>query len=322
MNVLYIGKYPPIEGGTATAAYWRIKELRQRGIFFEVLTCLPINKDYVIKGFSDEENLHIVREKLPWHIPYSQLYAEQLISLSIKLFELKSFDAVEGCYLFPYGFAAYIVSKLFNRPLILRHAGSDLYRLAKGSALTAVLTKMLDAASVLVTYKECLKTWSDFDVEPKLQVTSRYTPNPVIFKSEGEHTQTTFLGKITEKWNRRQFDYYYNFLMQNNYCGIIRVYSNRYTVEEFSRYFQSKGYSVIGNSFVTPDKVPQILQDTKYLLISEIPNSIEESSNCFVEAISAGCVPVCADKRLKLHINLDFRNYINEQLNIYEGIIK
>ena len=307
MNVLYIGKYPPIEGGTATAAYWRIKELRQRGIFFEVLTCLPINKDYVIKGFSDEENLHIVREKLPWHIPYSQLYAEQLISLSIKLFELKSFDAVEGCYLFPYGFSAYIVSNLFNRPLILRHAGSDLYRLA---------------TSVLVTYKECLKTWSDFDVEPKLQVTSRYTPNPVIFKSEGEHTQTTFLGKITEKWNRRQFDYYYNFLMQNNYCGIIRVYSNRYTVEEFSRYFQSKGYSVIGNSFVTPDKVPQILQDTKYLLISEIPNSIEESSNCFVEAISAGCVPVCADKRLKLHINLDFRNYINEQLNIYEGIIK
>ena len=145
MNVLYIGKYPPMEGGTATAAYWRIKELRQRGISFEVLTCLPMSKDYVIEDFTDEENLHIVKEKLPWHIPYSQLYAEQLISSSIKLFELKNFDVIEGCYLFPYGFAAYVVSELFNRPLILRHAGSDLCRLVKGSSLSSLLTKMLNA---------------------------------------------------------------------------------------------------------------------------------------------------------------------------------
>ena len=154
----------------------------------------------------------------------------------------------------------------------------------------------------------------------KLQVTLRYTPNPAIFQSEGKHIETTFLGKITEKWNRRQFDYYYDFLMEHMYCGAIKVYSNSYTVEEFLRYFQSKGYDVIGNSFVSPDRVPRILQDTKYLLVSETPNGVQESSNCFAEAISAGCVPVCADKNVKSAVNLDFESYISEQLNIYKGV--
>lgn len=318
MNVLYIGKYPPMEGGTSAAAYWRIKELRRRGISFEVLTCISTTDDYTIEQFDGEDQLHLIKDKVPWHIPYSQLYSERLISAAIELLEHRPFDAIEGCYLFPYGFAAYVAAELFHLPLILRHAGSDLYRLSKGSNFKSLLSRMSNAAYILVTYEECIDNWIKLGASSNLYVASRYVPNPAVFKAEGNHTETVFLGKVTERWERRQFDYYYAFLVKHDYHGKIQIYSNEYTIDEFARYFQARGYEVVGHPFVMPNKVPQILQDTKYLLISTAPDGIPESSNCIREALSAGCVPVyIGTVDAKLNAKPDYEGYIREQLRIY-----
>ena len=112
MNLLYIGKYPPLEGGTSVAAYWRIKEYENFGIHTEIITacrknefCLPLKKT--------DNAVTVIESKMDWHIPYTQLFSERLVSAALKISENFNPDLIEGNYFFPYGYAAYKLTALF-----------------------------------------------------------------------------------------------------------------------------------------------------------------------------------------------------------------
>lgn len=321
VNVLFIGKYPPIQGGTSTAAYWRHKELKSKGVRFEVVTCIPADSDYFISSDTQFENVHVLCDKIPWHIPYSQLFSEQLISKALEIAKQKNIDVIESNYLFPYGFAAYVLSMLLNKPLILRHAGSDLYRVANDKSFSTLLQKMASHAKMVVTNRESEDKWKSICGNSNIVVSSRYVPNPSIFKMDGEHSQVTFLGKITEKWDRAQLEYFYNYLCEHNYIGKISVYSNDYTIEVFDEFFTYRGYKIEGHPFVMPDEIPNVLSDTKYLLVSRIPSGIPEESNVYLEGLSAGCIPVCVDNKKLSSLDMDFNEYINTQYEIYKEAI-
>lgn len=318
VNVLFIGKYPPIQGGTATAAYWRQKELRCKGVNFEIITCIPADNDFFISSDMESENIHLICDKTPWHIPYSQLFSERLISKALEIAENQKFDVVEGNYLFPYGFAAYVVSKIINKPLILRHAGSDLYRVANKKMFLSLLKEMASHAKIIVTNRESENKWKTIYGDSNTVVSSRYVPNPNVFQKDGKHNQVAFVGKVTEKWDRSQLEYYYNYLCKRNYIGKIRVYSNDSTIEIFDEFFSSRRYEIEGYQFVMPEEIPGILRDIKYLLVSKIPSGIPEESNIYLEGISAGCILVCVDNKDFVQPDMDFMNYINTQYEIYK----
>ncbi len=321
MNILYIGKYPPVEGGTSSASYWRIEALRKYSILFDVITCISKDSDYYIPEYTAPENVHVIQEKISWHIPYSQLYSERLISKSLEMSERKNYDAVEGCYFFPYGFSAYVVSEILHKPLILRHAGSDLYRLAGKCNLDSLLVKMLQRASKVVTYRNCIDKLRQYRDDSELYISDRYVPDPIFSSVNGSHIYAAFLGKISDKWNRAQLDYYLEFLLGNNYHGCINVYSNEYTVSVFKKFFDEKGFPVRGKNFVRPSKVPEILSETKYLLVSDIPEGIPEESNIFAEGLAAGCIAVTRSGRRNIMcFSRDFHSYIRNQAEIYMKI--
>lgn len=317
-RVLFIGKYPPIQGGTSAAAYWRIKELINNGIDFEIVTS-AVDNDYTTP-YLKNDNINFINNKTPWHIPYSQLYSERLVSKGLEIAKIKEIDIVESNYLFPYGFAAYVISKIIHKPLILRHAGSDLYRVSNDFALRMVLKEMTSHAKIIVTNEESKNKWKDIYENVKLVVTPRYIPNPNYFYDTGENQGTAFLGKVTDKWNRQQLDYYYNSLKKLNYRGNINIYSNEKTEIIFKEYFKKRGYLVIGNRFVYPGEVPKILQKTKYLLISEIPIGIPEKSNIYLEGLFSGCIPICKSNHTT-KLELDYDEYIKTQKMIYEEFI-
>ena len=83
----------------------------------------------------NDKNYYLIENKIPWHIPYSQLYAERLISKALELCSSTKFDYIEGNYLYPYSFAAFVVSKLLDIPLVIHHAGSDVFRVGNHSSL-------------------------------------------------------------------------------------------------------------------------------------------------------------------------------------------
>lgn len=320
MNILFIGKYPPIEGGTASAAYWRHNGLKKYDIEFEVVTCISNESEYLIPNNGMNEKVHVITERIPWHIPYSQLYAEQLISKALVVATNREFDAVEGSYLFPFGFAAYVVAKILKKPLILRHAGSDLHRIISTHQLDEILRKMTDEASVIVTYKDCEKTWKELNPNAKLFLSERYVPNPSAFYSGGNSQNAVFLGKITEKWDRKQFDYYLSKLKEYGYDGAISVYSNEYTICAFIDYFKKCGFEILQHSFVLPQDVPDILRNAKYVLLSEIPSGIPEESNLFSEAMMCGCKVICSNEHYMPQMG--YHEYIKQQLKVYEEAVR
>ena len=322
MKVLYIGKYPPIEGGTASAAYWRIEALEKQGISFQIVTCITDGSEFLIDSLVHAKNIHVLHKKVQWHIPYSQLYAEQLISKSLELATVEHFDLIEGCYLFPYGFAAYIVAGILKKPFFLRHAGSDLHRLVETGTLDTLTRIMAEKAALIVTYPDCIKRWHSIGVSSNLHLSSRYTPNPIYFTDNGRHTKAVFLGKITEKWDRSQLKYYYQYLKNSGYRDSIHVYSNPATVNNFSAYFKEKKYEVVGHPFVMPGHVPSILRDTKYLLLSAIPQGIPEESNLFKEGLMSGCTPVCIKKISCSSDRMDYKVYLQSQLDIYQEAVR
>ena len=322
VKVLFIGKYPPIEGGTATAAYWRNKELQKYNFIFEVVTSIPEDNEYKIEYSETDKHVHLLCEKTPWHIPYSQLFSEKLISKALEVANINKIDVVEGNYLFPYGFAAYVVSKVINRPLILRHAGSDLYRISTNSMFVTLLKEMASQAKIVVTNDESKEMWKNMCEKARIVISSRYVPDPKYFCIAGKHEDVVFMSKVTEKWDKFQLKYYYDFLRRNNYVGNIKVFSNQYSIKVFREFFNSKGYEILENSFVMPDMVPHILSNTKYLLLSQIPFGINEESNIYKEGIVAGCIPVCMENIVHSKLDFDYFSYIKMQRVIYEEAIR
>lgn len=319
MNVLFIGKYPPIEGGTSSTAYWRHDELKKYNINFEVITCILNDSEYFIRQCYKKKYINIISEKIPWHIPYSQLYSEQLISMALKIASEKRFDAVEGAYLFPYGFAAFVVAKILDKPLILRHSGSDLYRVISTGQFDDLLREMTSSAKVIVTYKDCEEKWKKINKDANLYFTERYIPNPLYFYTSLNRSNAIFIGKITEKWNRNQLEYFFLELKKRKYMGDIFVYSNSYTIDVFKEYFEKRDFIVKAKSFIMPEEVPGILRNAKYILLSETPSGIIEESNLYSEAIMCGCDVICINKHSMPRVSYD--EYIKAQVKIYKEII-
>ena len=144
MQICLIGKYPPIQGGVSARNFWITRWLAGHGHNVDVVS----NADEVEAGY----RIRLLQGDSDWlapryergavrvwatephgprarHIPDHNPFVTKLASLAITAIETSSADVVLGVYLEPYALAAYIAATLTNRPLVLRHAGSDVGRL-------------------------------------------------------------------------------------------------------------------------------------------------------------------------------------------------
>lgn len=319
MNLLFIGKYPPLEGGTSTAAYWRINALKKHGINFHVITACPYNCEYVLPVVT-QENVTIISNKIPWHIPYSQLLSERLISSALEQMNNNHYDAIEGCYLYPYSYAAYIISLLTGKPLLIRHAGSDLKRLSHYNELSFLTQKIFSHATAIVSYTDLKKYWKEAGLSNKIIYSPRYVPNPDFFYCSQKNNNAAFFGKITPKWNNSQLDFYYDSLNQINFNGKICIYSIGIGANQMKEFFIHKGYEVEIFGYVSPIEASKIMSTTKIVLVASQPEDICERSNTFLEAIKCGCTVLAKDSDIYSIEEYNYEKYLEEQIQIYREI--
>ena len=323
MNLLYIGKYPPLEGGVGAAAFWRIKELRARGYNIDILTAKNKSEIYVSEFNTDDQKYHLIQSKSCWHIPYSPLLLERMVSYGLKLVSNNKFDCIEGNYIFPFGIAAWMLSKITGIPFVLRHAGSDIWRVYNPE-LEDIFKQIIKDTTRIITYEESLPFWNALNTpKGKLFISKHYAPSKEFWNAGClKQEKAVFFHKLTPKWNWAQLDFFGSKLKQQGYKGYVECYCVGESDEMFmnvKKVFGKYGLSAHFHEFVSPDRVPNILKDTKYILVSNVPSNIPEMPNLLFEGLASGC-NVLLDSE---NFNLDIINFKTKELSVnYEAYIK
>lgn len=160
-NVLFVGKFPPIQGGVSADSFWLVRALASRGHRVDVVT----NANEVEVGFrarSSERRdlrarvgprvtLHATSPGGSGYLPRSIPFASKLLGRAIVAAQARQPDVVVAYYLEPYGPVAAAVARAVGAPLVLRHAGSDITRLASHPDLREAFRWTLGSAQAVLT---------------------------------------------------------------------------------------------------------------------------------------------------------------------------
>jgi len=162
MKILMISKYPPIEGGVSSRNYWLAKALGDRGIEVSVITNALACEEEWRAGLDmgDVASLKMhqpknvffysLKDEPPFHIPYSQGYLSRLVNLGLKVIGERGADVIYSHYLEPYAAAGFILKKITGLPLVIRHAGSDIYRIYKDKDYRYFMSEVIRGADALL----------------------------------------------------------------------------------------------------------------------------------------------------------------------------
>ena len=158
MKLVFISKYPPIEGYVSSCTYWLARGLAKRGQRVTVVTNAFEVEDRHRERFEggdldryQERNL-LVRNTDPFQayqlIPEANPFCEKLAAAAIE--QAGDADLLDAWYLVSYGSAGMLAKAATGLPLVIRHAGSDLGRLGANPHLRPLVTALLKNADAVV----------------------------------------------------------------------------------------------------------------------------------------------------------------------------
>ncbi len=182
MNVCFIGKYPPIEGGVSAENYWTAYAMATRGHHVYVVTnANEVEARFRLTiGRGDAEwfepkpvgggAVTIISSSVPelrlGYIPSANPFVSKLASLAtqtIRTFECK---AIVANYFEPYGVAGFLASQFTGIPLAIKHAGSDISRLMREWELATTYKEILKRADAVLTLPRMRERFVGFGVDP------------------------------------------------------------------------------------------------------------------------------------------------------------
>ncbi len=158
MKILFISKYPPIEGYVSSCTYWLARGLAGRGHRITVVTNAFEVEDRHRELLSGEDldccqqRRLTVRNTDPFQeyrlIPQANPFCEKLAAAAIE--QAGGADLLDAWYLVSYGAAGMLAKAATRLPLVLRHAGSDLGRLGANPHLRPLVSALLKGADAVV----------------------------------------------------------------------------------------------------------------------------------------------------------------------------
>ena len=306
MRILFISKYPPIQGGISAKTYWLAQGLAERGIETHVVTngnC--VESEYRIDDTSPDPhpNLHIhfVDPDLPWHIPYSDLYVPRLLDKALQVSRENQIDLIDTGYLIPYGIVGYLLSEITGIPYLLRHGGSDIAKFLRQGAFNDLLEKMIQKAAAIITDNHNKDVFQSLN--SRLYMVPRYIADERFFNpSVLPHGTVTFayIGKINYYWRYKSLH-----RIAEIFSGIKGDYSLVFIgqgkgLNDFSDFVS--GYDRGKwefRQFVHPANMPRLLNEIDFLIFFAKDNPIRDFSNVFYEALCSG-VRVLTDDTMDL----------------------
>lgn len=163
MRLCLVGKYPPINGGVSAVTYWRARRLGELGHDVHIVTnSWCVEPEHRQEGVEKDlgnflpKNVHLYstdpgHDPGYRHIPFFRPDTEMLASLAIDVVRKNGIDLLDSWYLLPYAVSACLCKKATGRPLVVRHAGSDLTWLFESPFLKSLFLEVLKSADRIGT---------------------------------------------------------------------------------------------------------------------------------------------------------------------------
>lgn len=134
------------------------------------------------------------------YIPWSNPYASKLLGVALQAVSAQNSDLIVGWYFEPYGVVATIVGMILNKPVILRHAGSDLGRLSLHPDLRQTYAWMLKNATHILTSRGLEERLCELGAS-KTQISFISAPRlPWLFSNPKSRLDVNFYAAAFAKW--------------------------------------------------------------------------------------------------------------------------
>ena len=268
MKILLIGKYPPMQGGISSKTYWLFRELKKRGFDFRVITVEAT--DYSVSGCDlNKLNTTVIKtKKTPWHIPESKLLGDLIFYKALKAAEAFGPHLIETNYLWPFCMPAVLAANILKKPLVMRHAGSDIQKFRHDTEFLDIMKVYFEKATLIATNRTA-KTLIEklCDNTGKVCCLRRYIPNPEIFKPEPveKNIDILFAGKINYFWNLKGIKFLID-LIKSRKLRSLFVIGGKYKSEIVKLIKQTEtGNYIEVRDFVPPEMMPSIYNSCKFV---------------------------------------------------------
>ena len=295
MNLLFISKYPPIEGGVSAQTYWLAKALGEKGHKVYVASnCWEVEPRY--REQIGEKELHLLEPKnvelfstspdFRSSIPFSRYYESRIASMALDLIGKYDIGIIYSHYLLPYGVSALMLKKLASRPWVLQHAGSDITRLFSFPQLKSIFIECLNNADRVIGYANTREKMVEHNLDlsklvyvPKSINLEEFNPNvaPFDFIKYGIEKETavfTYFGKISGLKKT------YEFInaaaeIKNEDFKIVFLTEAGNSAEELKEHAKKIGISdkLVFMPFMPPWKIPSIMKASTCIVCPESEES-------------------------------------------------
>jgi glycosyltransferase involved in cell wall biosynthesis len=302
-KIACIGKFPPLQGGISSKAYWFANAMAKRGRTVHMVTeRTDVDEVHTIPGITSipvHPNVVIHRpdEAIPWHIPDDRHRILCLLNKLLEVIEREKPDVIEANYLVPYGLVAYLANQITGIPYMLRHGGSDIRKFLVGGLWPVLWRKALEGASLIVTdvdSQALIRKWS-----PRARTLTPYVPDTSFFhpaqKQGKARPLLALIGKTNFYWRQKGWHRVIDVWEQLEGSFDFLVVSQGIGLEDFRSYVNSRmGDRVTWQGFVAPWEMPGLLNsiDGLFFYEADLPHSV--FSNLAIEALFCG-VPLFVD---------------------------
>lgn len=285
-NILLLGKYPPVQGGIAAKTYWLFEQLKTKGYNIRIVTTEI--KNYSINKVPEDKTVQIVSFKeIPWHLPFSDLVYDRLQCKSLDVIKDFTPDIIETNYLWPFCSVAANLSDHLKKPLLIRHAGSDILKFKSDPEFRKIMSYYFNQANKVATNNTSYQFISDLcNDKTKAELLPRYVPDTIAFSKREilKEYDILFAGKINYLWQLKGIDLLFSLIRTNNLKALFIIDGNN--LRDIIKRIENEklGNNIKTINFVHPNEMPTFINQCKSVWCWEEEESIEDLSNLIWEA--------------------------------------
>jgi glycosyltransferase involved in cell wall biosynthesis len=301
MRICFITKYPPIQGGVSSRAYWQTKTLGECGHEVHIVTnSLEVEEDYrEVFNLTDPafllKNVFVHStdtESNPWHIPFSPSYTERISNLAIEVIRDHNIQIIDSNFILPYGIAGNITKNITGVPQILRHAGSDIGKLFKSTSYSTLFNSIFQRVDKILTYPQLKDMFISMGIpESRISIDDRVIVDTRAFNPQvdpfpiSEYTGKkfsgcpiiTYIGKINYYWHSKGLLELVEAIKDIQKDFLLLFVANGKGLREFEMLLETKGLreKSLFLNFLPPWEIPSVIKLSACVVLPEREFPIE-----------------------------------------------